>query len=195
MIVALLFIVAAFMVFFDLLQPAYGDLQTKKGQQLNGQNLLANESTTVDQAKKLLSQYESVGQTGTDLALAMPSGPSVADALAQIYGIAQNSGVSIASVSASPPSTVQRQAQVSGTSTSISAAQIIRPLGMITFQLVASGSYENFKSFLAQMETNIRIFDVTALAVQTAPASSGGKGAGQDFFTYNMTIVTYYQAL
>lgn len=198
MILALLLLVAAFIVFFDLIQPAYGDLQKKKGQQLNNQNLFDNERVVVDQAKKLLSQYESVSQTKNDLSLAMPSGPNVANALAQLFGIAQNNSIMITNVSVSPPAAAQRQGQqakTNGTSTSLGVSQIIKPLGVLSFQIVGNGSYESFKSFLAQMETNIRVFDVTSLAVQAAPTLPGVKGGVQNFFTYTLTIVTYYQIL
>ena len=195
MIVALLFLMAAFIVFFDLIQPAYGDLQAKKGRQLNDQNLLANERVTVDQAKKLLSQYESVNQAGGNVALAMPSGPNEANALAQLYGIAGNNSIGITNVSISQPSVVprQNQAQANNASTSLSASRAVKPLGMLSIQVIANGSYENLKGFLAELESNIRIFDVVSLAVQTAPALPGAKSAAQDFFTYNASIVTYYQ--
>ena len=72
----------------------------------------------------------------------------------------------------------------------------MKPLGSFSFRLAASGSYENFKNFLSEIETNIRIFDVKTVALQPAgvAAQTGAKAASsQDAFNYTITVATYYQ--
>jgi Tfp pilus assembly protein PilO len=194
MLLALLFVVAALVIFFDLIQPAYTDLKTKKGQQLSDESILSEEQHVVDQAKNLLAQYQNEAQQQETLALAMPSGPNAASALAQVYGIAQNNGVVLQNVAIAAP-TVQRPAdpQASGNAgASLSLSQVTKPVGTLSFQLTAAGSYESLKNFLAQLETNIRIFDLKAFSLQAGP-TAGAKGAAQSLFTYNLTVETYYQ--
>jgi hypothetical protein len=201
MILTLFFLVAALVIFFDLIQPAYGDLQQKKGQQISNQDLLNSEQQVVTQAKKLLSQYESESQAQASLALAMPSGPNIADAIAQIYGIAQNDGMTIQSTGISAPVVAPRnQAQSQGNGganapVSLTASEIVKPMGTIAFQLTAAGTYDNFKNFLMDLETNIRIFDVTGLSISTVAPQSGtsGASAAQGTFTYTLAVQTYYQ--
>lgn len=198
MVLALIFLVAAFLVFFDMVQPAYGDLQTLKGKQLSMENFLQNEQTEVNQAKQLISQYQGESQAQQNLALAMPSGPSVAGALAQIYGIAQNNNIALQNIGFSPPTVrlqAQPAAQTGGASAQATLGQIVKPMGSITIQTTGAGSYENLKSFLSQLETNIRVFDVTSLSLQPVVVVATGKGAAasQDLFTYNFTVATYYQ--
>ncbi len=198
MLLALFFLVAAFLILFELIQPTYGDLQTKKGMQLSDQSFLTNEQQVVNQAKTLISQYESESQAQNNLGLAMPTGPNVASALAQVYGVATNNGVTISAISLGPPTiSLQSQAQAAGAGGSLTPNQILKPMGTFSIQLTATGSYESMKNFLAQLETNLRIFDLTSLSLQgAATPSTNGKGAAAatpDLFTYSFSIGTYYQ--
>jgi len=193
MIFALALLVGSLVVFFDMIQPAYSDLQTKKGTELSNQNFLVTEQQTVDQAKGLLTQFQTEGQAQDNLALAMPSGPNVAGALAQLYGIAQNNGITVQSVNVSP-TTIQVQSQAA--KAAAGTANIVKPLGTISFQISATGSYGSLKIFLSQIETNIRIFDLTTLNIQpiaNAPVTAKGVPISSDLFTYGITVVTYYQ--
>jgi Tfp pilus assembly protein PilO len=74
--------------------------------------------------------------------------------------------------------------------TTNASSSLIKPIGSISFAMTAIGSYEDFKNFLSEIETNARIFDVKNLSVQPAPQ---GGSAIKDLFTYNVTIVAYYQ--
>lgn len=185
LMLALGFVVAAFIIFFDLIQPTYGDLQTLKGKQLSAENFLASEQNIVNQVKKLVSQYASDAQTENSLALAMPSGPDVAGALAQVYGIGQNNNVTIQNINFSAP--------VTSAQASRSPNQILKPTGTFAIQITANGSYEALKNFLTQLETNIRIFDVTALSLQPAATGAASLVSTTDLFNYSITINTYYQ--
>ncbi len=208
MILSLVFLVAALLVFFDLIEPAYGNVQSLKGKQLSLQNFVDQESKIIDQAKKVLADYENASQAQDNLALAMPAGPNVAMAVAQIYGIAQNNGVVVSGISVSPPvvQITQGSTQPAGSSAGTGAnsgalgAQIVKPRGSVSIQISATGSYESLKAFLAQLETNIRIFDLTGISIQpvaggSAPATAGGKAAlaNPDLFNYTVAVTTYYQ--
>jgi len=196
MILALLLLVGALIVYFDLATPAYSDLQNEKGQQISQQNLLQNEQQIVTQVQALVSSYQSQAQGQQSVNLALPVGQNLASALAQIYGTATNDGVSIQSVgiTANPPQ-VQAAPASGDISGAASGGNIVKPLGSVSFSVTAAGNYESFKSFLKHIETNTRIMDVTAISVQpVASITTKGVTTAQDFFTYNITIVAYYQA-
>lgn len=186
MLLALAFVVAAFVILFDLIQPTYAELRVLKGKQLSSETFLENEQAIVNQVKKLVTQYENQGETETSLSLAMPSGPNVASALAQVYGIASNNNIVVSSIGISAPNAV-----LGGRGGA--AAQVLKPMGTFMFQVTAGGSYENLKNFLAQLETNIRIFDVTSFSMQPAVVASGKGGAASDFFNYNFSVMAHYQ--
>lgn len=140
------------------------------------------------QVKKLISQSQSDQAAVSDLALAMPSGPDVAGAVAQVYGIAQNNGMTVTSIGISPPRATVRTA---GNATST----LLKAEGTIALTIAGSGSYEALKGFLSQLETNIRVFDVTSLSITpvAAPAVAGKPAATPDLFTYGISVTTYYQ--
>ena len=187
---ALLFIVGALVFFFDLVQPAYSDFSNAKGQVAGEQTLLQTEQQSVTAAQALIAQYQNQPQSEQNLALAMPSGEDLAGALAQIYGLAAANGVGLQSIGIAAP-TLASQPTSDNSNTSNSPVSLVQSLGTISLQLGAAGSYEALKSFLSGLETNIRIFDVKSISIE--PASAGSKSAGQDFFTYLITVATYYQ--
>jgi hypothetical protein len=188
-----LFVVAAFVCFFDLVQPAYSGVEALRSQQLGEANSLASETTLVKQAQTAIAAYESQSQGVSSVGLAMPSGEDVAGALAEIQGIAANTGITIGDIAVTPP-TIQLQAGAHASATSSSA--LTKPLGSFTLKLTASGSYENFKNFLSEAETNIRIFDINNVSLEPAAitVTAGTKPtASRDAFNYTVTVTAYYQ--
>jgi Tfp pilus assembly protein PilO len=179
---ALGFIVLALVLLFDLVEPEYTNFQTLKGQLSGEQAFLQSETTAVAQAQTLISQYQSESASEQTAALAVPTGEDLAGAVAQIYGLAANEGIVIETVGISAPALQANAA---------SSTQLVQPLGTITFQISAIGSYESLQNFLSGLQANVRIFDVKGLSIASA---NGAAGKSQDLFNYNITVVTYYQA-
>ncbi len=180
-VLALLFVIGALVVLFDLIEPAYQDAMTTKGNLEAAQQFLATETQAVTQAESIITSYRNDTATLETVDLALPTGPDIAGALAQFYGLAANSGLTVQGISISKP-ILQAVSQPAGSSTNI-----LKPVGTISFQLAAIGSYEDLQAFLAGIETNVRMFDLKALSI-----SSGG--ATKDLYNYSMTVVTYYQS-
>ena len=67
------------------------------------------------------------------------------------------------------------------------AVSLTRPLGKLGLQVSFGGSYDNLKSFLEKLESNVRIFDITSVSI--APS---GK-LNQDLYKVDLKVVTYYQ--
>jgi hypothetical protein len=192
-IIATLFFAVALLVYFEMIVPNYANLQTDKGQVLSEQALYTNESSTVNQVEKLLITYQSETSSTQLVNMSLPVGQSVASALAQMYGLATNSGFTLQSAGIAIQAV---QAPVTAVSTNINsvAAQggsIVRPTGTVTFQLGGSGTYESLKSFLLGLESNIRLFNVTGISIQE-PGQT--KGSSPDLFNYTITVVAYYQS-
>jgi Tfp pilus assembly protein PilO len=180
---ALLFAIVALVVLLELVEPAYASFQTLKGELAGEQAFLATETQAVAQAQTLVNQYQGQSQSAQTAALAVPTGEDLAGALAQIYGLAANNGIVIQTVGISAP-TLQAQSAAS------SSTDLVQPLGTLTFQLSAIGSYESLKSFLSGLATNVRIFDVQSLSISPGAGTPGTSG---DIFNYSITVATYYQ--
>jgi len=190
--IAFIFILASFILFFDLVQPAYSNMKTLQSQQLGEQNYLQNQASLVKAVQAAINTYKNEAQGAANVGLAMPSGQDIAGGLTQIEGIAANNSIVIGNIDVSPPALLIA-AKTAGASAS---STLVKPLGSFTFKIVASGSYESFKNFLSELETNIRIFDVKTISLQSTNnvAPVGGKPvAPRDLFSYTMTVATYYQ--
>ncbi|HUC02152.1 MAG TPA: hypothetical protein VMA75_04620 [Candidatus Paceibacterota bacterium] len=201
-LLATLLIAGALVVYFELIVPAYTNLESVKGQAESENVLYQNETQVATQIKGLLASYQSDSSSSQLVAMSLPVGPDVAGALAQIYGIGANTGVTIQGTAVSLQA-VQEQAPSDDGTTSggiadaATGGSIVKPLGTVSFQVTASGSYESLKSFLQGLESNIRLFDVTAITFQ--PSDTGvtpvkGQTLNPDSFNYTITVVTYYQA-
>jgi Tfp pilus assembly protein PilO len=191
---AFLFVLAAFISFFDLVQPTYNDMTALRSKQLGEENYIQSQTALVKQVQTILTTYETEAQGAGNVGLAMPSGEDVAGALAQIQGIAANNGIAIGNIAVTPPA-IQINA-ATGIAAASSSSGLLKPLGSFNFKLTASGSYESFKNFLSEIETNIRIFNVEAVSLQpiaAAPSASGKAVLSNDMFNYIVTIATYYQ--
>lgn len=187
-LIALLFFVGAFIVFFDLVQPTYGDVMTLKGKLAAEQALLVNQSSTIAQINKVMGAYASQTDSQAAVSAALPVGANLSGAVAQLYGAAQANSIAIQNVSVSITVPQTAGAKSGNTALTSGSGVSLRPTGTVAFAVTASGNYENFMNFLSAIEGNLRIFDLRQLSIQ--PAS--GK-PGQDFFNYVITLNTYYQ--
>ncbi|HVN26376.1 MAG TPA: hypothetical protein VMT99_01855 [Candidatus Paceibacterota bacterium] len=196
MVFALFFVVIALVIYFELVVPAYTNLQAAKGNLISEQNLLTNEQQIVSEFQTLLTTYKSQGTDEQAISAVLPVSQHLADAVAQLYAIASANGISLQGIGittqlAPPPG--------SGTAltNAASTGQVVKPIGTITFTLAGQGSYENIKNLLTAIETNMRLFDVTQVAF--LPMGGGVSANGKpttvpDFFGVNMTLQTYYQS-
>ncbi len=185
-LISILLVVAALLVYFDFIIPAYQDLQTAKGQEVSQAALLDNEKKVVTQVQNIIKAFQGQSQSAAQVNLALPIGQNISGALAQLYGLAAADNVGMDSISIAAGIVPQAQA---------AAGNIVKPMGSVTFQLTVQGTYENFKTFLKDLETNIRIFDVKGFSVHPGVVLANRRGGTitQDNFIYNLTIATYYQ--
>jgi hypothetical protein len=194
-IIAALILGAALMVYFEFIIPAYASLQLVKGQQESEATLYANEQQVVSKVQSLLATYQNDASSSQSVAMALPVGLDVSGALAQIYGIATNANVTVQGTQISTQAVQTATAPATTVGAAAATGSIVKPTGTVSFQVTGSASYESFKSFLQGLETNIRIFNVTAISLQPAAiAATKTQAASTDMFNYTMTVVTYYQA-
>jgi hypothetical protein len=68
------------------------------------------------------------------------------------------------------------------------AASLVKPVGVLSAQIRVAGPYASFKTFLASIETNIRVTDISSLVVTPIGQPN------QDFYNFDLTLSTYYQS-
>lgn len=189
-IIAALIIAAALVVYFEFIVPAYASIEDLKGQTESEAAAYANQSVLANDVNSLYTTYESDASSSQTVAFALPVGPDVSGALAQVYGIAANTGVTVTATGIST-----QAVQAVAPSSVGGAGSIIKPTGTVSFQISGSGSYESIKNFLMGLATNIRIFNANSISLSSdAIQATKTQAANPDMFNYTMTVVTYYQA-
>ena len=113
--------------------------------------------------------------------LALPSGPRSAEFLTLLEALAQKNRVALKQVNLTEPSLEARGQPRPGGTVSMPGANTFRELPTT---LNASGSYESFKSFLKDLERNLRIIDVESISFS---------GGGNNQLDFNIRGKTYYQ--
>jgi hypothetical protein len=183
---AFLMAIGALVVFFNLIQPAYRQSQEIKGQILSKENALKNEQGAATQVQNLLDQYRGDQSPQIAVSSALPPENDQAQMVHQIQSLAAANRLGVQSVSVSQPA-AKPLARTTGAAAT-QESSLVKPVGVISAQVRVAGSYGNFKAFLASIETNIRVTDISSLVI--APVGL----PNQDFYTFDLTLSTYYQS-
>ncbi|MEK7212729.1 MAG: type 4a pilus biogenesis protein PilO [Patescibacteria group bacterium] len=185
-VTALLLIVAAFVSFFNLVKPAYSEVFKLRGEETSLEGLKKSQGEIVLKIQKLIATYNDADEARETVSRVLPATPSLAEALAQVNGLALNNTLTPQFISVS---SINVPVQVEGEKKSVGA--MIRPIVPVVFQIKLTGSYGDFKKFLDNIQTNVRLFDIGNLTVQ--PINTQGK-VSRDLYSYDLSVVTYYQS-
>lgn len=174
---AVILLVGAAFIYASLIKPAYVEIQKKRAE-LAAQKSARNKlEAAVNQIKKLLVEYQDAKLIQETVSAILPVEQMLPQSLAQITGLAENSGLFIQSLGSQPLSIKP----------SVNP-KLIKGVGTLRFNIRLAGSYESFKSFLNQMANNIQLMDLTDLKMEPVG------GSNQNIFLYTITVDTYYQA-
>jgi Tfp pilus assembly protein PilO len=195
MLLGIVFIVGSVVIYFQLIQPSYDEMLALKSDDASRQKFLDDEKSAVDKVKGLIADYhdtknEEIQKT---VSLVLPTEPDGPGAIAQLYGLTQKNNLQLTGISISGAG-VSGASAVSGLKPSNLKAALQRPLGTLSLSTTLTGSYEDFKTFLSELQTNIRIFDLKSLTV--APIFKAGKDKNvQEIsgYTFGIAVSTYYQ--
>lgn len=183
MVVTLVCVVAAFVIFFSFVRPSYSDAQLVRAEVISRQTFLEQQSKAIEQVQALIEKYRADQATQETVSKVLPSTPDVGGALYQLTAIAQTYQIAIQSTSAQTP-----QLSIATPAKASSTVGAVRPLGVATFQVKFTTTYDNLKNFIDKLESNVRLMDITAVSVvQSTP------GARADSLTVDLSVATYYQ--
>lgn len=184
LIISFILFTVTLIVYFNLILPANNEQQAIKAQAIGRQNFVDSQKAAISQVRNMINSYKGEGELQDVVSSILPSSPDLAGAFSQISGLAQVNKLSMERVAVSPP--VNKN--ISGAAGQASIPQsFVRPVGSVDFQVKMTGTYEDLKSFLKNVETNIRIFDVKKIDIQPAIKSN------QNAYIYDIIITAYYQ--
>ncbi len=173
----LVLLVGALFIYSSFIQPTYSEIQELRGERAAKESLLNDYKSTAEALNNLLQQYKDIAEIQDTLSESLPLGEHAPEVFNQLQGIATSNNLRIDSVS------FQYLPIDYGEKNSI-----LRPLGTLRISMKMAGTYDNLKTFLEAIETNIRILDVVTLSLE------GGAIARNPALNYNLIVDTYYQA-
>ena len=178
-VMALLMCIAAVFVYSSFIRPAYSDIATLRTLVSEKTTLFEQQKSSVDQLQNLLSQSQDVLKVEDTISSILPLSPDVASGVNQINGLSKINNLALDLLSIE-----ETAIKPSG------RPDLARGVGTLKFNFHLSGSYENFKTFLQNMETNITLMDLANLKLESASKTR----SGENRFSYTVTVNTYYQA-
>lgn len=173
-LIATLFFIAALGVYAYLIKPAYQDINEKRGELYTKTSQLSDYKNTVTQMQKLLAAYDNLAQAQDSVSLMLPVSPSIPQAIYQISSLASGNGLSFQSASV-------KELAIAPT------VGLVKGKGTLRFNVKLNGTYESLRSFLGNLETNVRVFNVNSIKIEKF-------GTLANTFNFNLEIDSYYQA-
>jgi Tfp pilus assembly protein PilO len=186
LVLSAVFLVAALAVFMSFVRPSYKAAETIKSEKLSKENVLENQKKTVEQVQKIIQQYKGNTTLQTVASQALPPTKNESDAVYQLGRLAIKHQLGLQSVAVQNPGTRATAPAARGPRVATSTA-ILKPVGVLHVQARLTGTYASFRSFLSDIETNLRIMDVASISIAPVGRSN------QDFYTFDITVAMYYQ--
>jgi Tfp pilus assembly protein PilO len=190
-ILSLFFLFLAFIIFIYFIKPVYEETQNLRAEALQKENQLNKQKVLIREFQNLVEKYGNQKDVQQVFSLILPTNLAIGDALTQINGLLSYNNMLGMSFNVSRP-------VIQNLYSATPSANFLKPVGTFDITFKFSGSYEDFKNFLNQLETNIRIFDIKNLSIsplsinlQSLPKTSTSTAQR---LSYDITVTTYYQS-
>lgn len=187
-IVPLLVVAIALLAYFAIL-PKYKEVRQKAADLKAAEQSLKTRQGQFASVKNLIEDLKVKEPKLAVVAEALPTAPGIAELLANFDYLVKQSGLLITGLQFTPVATLETLSAGASAGQAKKTEELSRlteNLAILQADLTARGRYVNLKTFLANLEQNLRLMDVLALTFGPVDAESGL----QD---YTLKIQTYYQ--
>lgn len=187
-IFAIMGFTAALGVFFFYTKPTYatvGDLQAQIAQY---QEALDKAAQLQALKQKLLARDNSFNPT--DLARLQTMLPDHVDNIGLILeldNLASRYGMALENVDVA-----KAQSDTGKQSAAATIGASAQKYDSLTLHFATYGTYDNFRAFLKDLESSLRIVDLQALTIAAQGTPGAAPGASEATYRYEMTIKTYW---
>ncbi len=173
---AIFMIIASIFIYSSLIRPVYSEIKNLRSEVAGRLELVDKHKTSIDQVKKILGEYQGAVQIQDTVSTILPPEQNLPSAVYQISRLANVNELQLELLSAQQLA-LKPSAQPS----------LVKGVGTLRFNLRAVGSYEKFKFFLQNLETNMNLMDLASLKIEPQI-----KGANK--FNYTLVVDAYYQS-
>lgn len=181
LLISVTFLIGALVVFFALDWPIFGQIREINKKIAQEEAQYSEQFQAVQTAKSIINQYRGLTGVSQTISLSVPLGTEIENVVAQLDNLATQSGLEVQGINFETPSLPTLKNK--------NGAEIAQQNKILRLTLSLGGSYESFKTWLASVESNIRLMDVKSISF----SSLGGEGQGADRFNFKVGIDAYYQ--
>lgn len=180
-IFTIILLLAAIALIIWVARPTWGDAQALRTEQKNVNNALATLKDLQKLRDDLLATYDSLPKDKVDrLEELLPKKPELGSLLVNLEKLTKDRGILLRRIEFSKESSSQSQVRMrTPQKNSTERAQTL------SYSFTISANYEVFRSFLAALEKNLRIIDVSDIAF-----SAGNKTGALEI---SLKAKSYYQ--
>ncbi|MEK7081093.1 MAG: hypothetical protein AAB902_01770 [Patescibacteria group bacterium] len=198
-IVPIIFVGIAITVFFTFTNPIYNDISTLRAQVASYNNALDNSKMLENERDKLTAKYNTIDPNNlTKLQKLLPGSVDNIRLILEIEQIASPYGITLKDVKYNATDTntsTNTSAAASATVQRSGIAELApKDYGVFDLEFSTSGTYNNFINFIKDMESNLRIVDISSILFSSDTTSAGAnlKTTSPEAYKYNFRIKTYW---
>ena len=188
----------AISVFFMFTNPIYNDISTLQAQVASYNDALDNSKMLENERDKLTAKYNTIDPNNlTKLQKLLPGSVDNIRLILEIEQIALPYGMTLTGVKYNATDT-------SATTNTLAAPAVVqrsgvaepvpKNYGIFDLEFSTSGTYNNFINFIKDLESNLRIVDISSISFSsdTTSSSANSKTISPEIYKYNFHIKTYW---
>src|SRR3989344_6003151 len=188
-IMPIILIAISVTVFFTFTEPLYTDITMLRSTMASYNEALDNSKALESERDKLTAKYNSIDPLNlTKIAKMVPENIDNIRLILEIERIASPYGMALKDIkySTAPIADISN----AGPRTAAVAGRLsLKDYGVWDLEFSTAGSYNNFINFTKDLETNLRIADISSV---TFTSGDSRAGATSDVYQYNFKIKTYW---
>lgn len=171
----IIFLVATLVIYASFIRPEYERISKLRGDLATKTRFFEEQSKIIENIGEYLATKEvDIKQAQQPISFVLPTELAPASLFQQLSELARINSLIMKSfgldVLAIKP---------------VVPGALIKGVGTVQIELQLTGGYSQFKDFLAQVETNIRLMDLEKLMIKGIPA--------KDSYDFTLTVDAYYQ--
>jgi Tfp pilus assembly protein PilO len=194
--VPIILIGIAITFFFMVTNPMYNDINALKLSGASYDTALSTSKTLESERDQLVAKYNTIDPDNLDkLQKLLPDNVNSIRLILEIGEIASPYGMVLSNVKYDTSSTATAATTspvVGGGATATASSQ---DYGTFNLEFSTSGTYDDFINFTKDLESNLRIVDISSVSFSSdtsASASTGTKKNSPEVYNYDFKVKTYW---
>ncbi len=184
----------AIALFFIFTNPIYNDISKLKAEVASYNEALDNSKALENERDKLTAKYNAIDKDDLmKLEKLLPENVDNIRLILEIEQLALPYGMVLKDVKYNAGDKVDANAEGVVQGGNI-AKDTPKDYGIFDLEFSTMGTYDNFISFTKDLESNLRIVDMSSISFLSTPAvaPAGSKVISSEVYTYNFKIKTYW---